>query len=125
MHQDSNRPTAPASSPAKTAADRRRHQRLAEDRPGCLQRGSNATNVEMVDISAGGACFLSPRPLSMGRPVRLQVGHGAQQITLDGTVVRQVERPDGQHEIGLRVDDHRGFDMSRRFPSRSARLIQR
>ena len=125
MNPDSNQTIAPGSPAAKTAAERRRHPRLAEDRPGCLQRGSNATNVEMVDISAGGACFLSPRPLSMGRPVRLQVGHGAQQITLDGTVVRQVERPDGMHEVGLRADDLKGFEIARRFPSRVARVTQR
>jgi hypothetical protein len=78
----------------------------------------------MIDVSAGGACFLSSRPLPIGKPLRLQIGHGATQITLDGTVVRILQRNDGQYEIALRLDELHGFEVSQRFPSRG-RLAKR
>ena len=112
-------PSSASTTPGgKSAAERRRHPRTAEDRPAWLHRGSNSASIEMIDISPGGACFLSPRPLQIGKSLRLQVGHGASQTTLDGVIVRQVQRPDGQYEIGLRVDNLHGFELSQRFPTR-------
>lgn len=104
--------------------ERRRFMRTREDRPAWLHRGSASTSVEMVDISRGGACFISPRPLTMGREVRLQVGHGGQQLTLDGKIVRHLERPDGRFEVGICIDDAPAFDANARYQGRAARVVQ-
>ncbi len=110
--------------PAPKGSDRRRHPRIPEERPAWVQRGSNSAAVEMVDLSTGGACFLTDRPLHPGRSVRLQIGHGRDQAVIDGIIVRQTERPDGKYEVGMRVDDSHGFEMSQRFPSRNGRVTQ-
>lgn len=113
--------TAPQSKTRVNAPppEQRREERTPEDRPAWIQRGSHSTGVEMVNVSASGACFLSPRPLALGEAVRLQVGHGAMQINLDGRVVRYRERPDGMHEIGIRLEKNaQHFELLRRFPSR-------
>lgn len=115
-----DQPTStPTRAYALTGPDLRREARLPEERPAWLQRGSSSAAVEMVNVSRSGACFLSPRPLALGQTVQLQIGHGATQVRLDGKVVRYRERPDGLHEIGLRLDpDQRHFELMRRFPSR-------
>jgi hypothetical protein len=117
--QDEATPAKAADTGAEKGVDRRRHPRVPESRPAWLQLGSNATPVEMIDISVGGACFISQRALQVGRAVRLQVGHGKTQVIIEGIVVRQLQRPDGAFEVGLKVDDLHGFEVSRRFPSRS------
>jgi hypothetical protein len=76
----------------------------------------------MIDLSSGGACFIARRSMSIGKPVKLQVGHGRTQAVIEGVVVRQLQRPDGTFEIGLRVDHLGGFELSTRFPTR-ARVI--
>jgi hypothetical protein len=115
---------SPQSQPASAEVERRRHPRHPERRPAWLFRGSTSSAVEMIDISAGGACFLSSRALPLGKALRLQVGHGSTQITLDGTVVRLVQRNDAQYEIAIRLDEMLGFEVSQRFPSRG-RLAKR
>jgi len=104
--------------PRTTPKDRRRHPRQAEGRPAWLHRGSSSSAVGMIDVSAGGACFMSSRALPIGKALRLQIGHGATQITLDGRVIRLLQRPDGQYEIGLRLDEMHGFEIAQRFPTR-------
>lgn len=100
--------------------EQRREPREPDGRPAWMSRGSTITNVEMVNISKSGACFLSSRPLALGTMVRLQIGHGTKVQVLDGKVVRYRERPDGMHEIGLRIEtDRQKFDVKQRFPSRS------
>lgn len=114
------RKTGPTSS--APSRDRRQQARSKEDRPAWLQRGSNTDSVKMIDLSSGGACFIAPRSMPIGKPVKLQMGHGRTQSILEGVVVRTLERPDGSFEIGLKVDHLGAFEFSRRFPSR-ARVI--
>src|SRR5687768_12888827 len=119
-----NSGSAPKTGPSSSGSgrDRRRQARSKENRPAWLHRGSNSDSVHMVDLSSGGACFLSQRAMSIGKPIKLQVGHGRTQATIEGVVVRQSQRPDGSFEIGMQVDHLGGFELSRRFPSR-ARVI--
>ena len=106
--------------PVRGASNKRAEERVPEKRPAWLARGSISTNVEMVNLSRSGACFLCTRPLALGQMVRLQIGHGVQMHLVDGRVVRYRERPDGLHEIGLRLESHRsGFDVKQRFPRRT------
>ena len=104
---------------ALKAVELRRDERTREARPAYIQRGSHQATVEMVNVSGGGACFLSPRPFALGHAVRLQVGHGANQLIIDGRVVRYREREDGLHEIGIRISDAVDrFQLLQRFPKR-------
>ena len=104
----------------RTSSDKRSEQRVPERRPAWVARGSISTNVEMVDLSRSGACFLSTRPLALGQLVRLQIGHGVNMHVVDGRVVRYRERPDGRHEIGLRLEeDRKTFEIKQRFPRRT------
>jgi hypothetical protein len=106
--------------PAAAATEQRREERVPEKRPAWMARGSISTNVEMVNLSKSGACFLSTRPLALGQMVRLQIGHGVQMHVIDGRVVRYRERPDGLHEIGLRLEtDRTTFEVRQRFPRRT------
>ena len=119
--ENSNTSKAGAARPSSTLGgrDRRQHPRQRDNRPAWRQEGSNAASVEIVDISAGGACFVSQRAMTIGKSVRLQVGHGSTQAIVAGVVVRQSQRPDGLFEVGLKVDELRGFEHSTRFPSRA------
>ncbi len=101
-------------------ANLREHPREDEDRPAWAQAGSNAVNVDMIDISPGGACFVSPRPMAAGQAVRLQVGHGAEQAILDGRVVRYTPRLDGRYQIAIRVQGD--FTYANRFGPRTGQV---
>ena len=106
--------------PARGQSERRCEPRMPEKRPAWVSRGSISTNVQMVDLSKSGACFLCTRPLALGEMVRLQIGHGVHMHVVDGRVVRYRERSDGLHEIGLRLEaDRKTFEIRQRFPRRT------
>lgn len=98
----------------------REHPREEEDRPAWAQSGHNAIHVDMVDISPGGACFVSPRPMAVGQAVRLQVGHGGQQAILDGRVVRYTPQLDGRYQIAICVQGD--FTYANRFGVRTGQV---
>ena len=105
-------------------ADRRKHPRLPESRPAWVQRSSATHNVTMKDLSRGGACFISPRPVSVGKPIQLQIGCESAGAAVDAIVIRNVERFDGQYEVSVRFTDDRSCTaLASRFPSRAARMV--
>jgi hypothetical protein len=79
----------------------RRHPRGPETRPGWLQWGGKIFAVNMVDISEGGACFVSPRPVSVGRKIRLQIGYGPASDEVEARVVRCTAQLDGHYAVAV------------------------
>lgn len=107
--------------PRRTGAEMRDSPRLPEDRPAWIHRGSHAFSVTMRDVSRSGACFLATRPLALGQALRLQLGNESVFAATEATVVRNVERPDGLFEIGVRFNKVVS-EAAIRFPRRIARV---
>jgi hypothetical protein len=99
-----------------TGHEQRQHARNIEERPAWLQWGAANFGVSMVDMSVGGARLVSPRPLSVGRPVKLQVGHRG--IMAEAVVVRCAPRPDGAYDVGVKFVDDASFGSAYRFSTR-------
>ena len=100
----------------------RQHPRRSEDRPAWLAWGGVNVAVSMLDVSDAGACFVSPRPPSTGRPVKLQVGHGATSLSVEAVVVRCAQRPDGAFDVGVRFVNDPGFAAAYRSSARERKV---
>lgn len=100
----------------------RRSDRIADDRPVWLFIGGTGQQVEIKDLSDQGACFFVPRPVSVNKAVRVQIGHGGDAADFEAIVVRCDPSPVGSYEVAVRFDAS-GVGLSGRFAGRISPTI--
>lgn len=86
-------------------ADRRRQARRAWVVPAVVYVDDRVVQVELQDVSReldeGGAGFLAPSALEVGREVHVKVGIGPLRTPRAARVVHCRRRPDGRYWIGV------------------------
>lgn len=101
---------------------RRSDRRNPDGRAVWLFIGGSGQQAELKDISGEGACLIVPRPVSVNKPVRCQIGLGADLTEFEAIVVRCDANALGAYEVAIRFDAS-GIGVAARFAGRVSPTI--